>query len=1183
MYIQTNWEDQMKQYIALIMLACISILGAVGVEQYQATGNGIQAQLKSVLLTPMPPQEADLAEGDTSAPTPTITKTYAFPFHHAELQISSMRWNVFDRQNNFLFTEEQRYASAMNIVHTFQFREMAGVTLKIETQLETPENIRTLVDVDFQLIGSEPVVIPETISGAFVEAYKELADNYEDSYLRNLPLSRPKMLIISHPQLASHQSAFVNWKRSLGFDVYVVNKADAGNSLQEIRDYIGTHYQQYKCDYLLLWGDVNGNFAIPTNFYPSPEYAENDADDHYYTLLEGDDYFPEMLVGRFSISDVAQFITITNKTIYYEKTHMSNTNNWMNRALVVAGNYAEGTLRPTTPVLMSRWLRNKMLDFGYAQVDTVYYIPPSNPGTQNIIASINQGVQFINYRGWGDANGWHYPYFHISDLNSTIPSTRMPIVYSIVCNTGDFANSVNPSFGERWMQMGSMAIPGGAIAFVGPSDLHTKTRLNNSISTGAFRSILDNGVRGFGTSVLMGKIELYKNFPNDIAAGQYVPFYYHVYNMLSDPSLNMWVLTPDTIPESVIEGGLTFSQSASHIRINAANLNGAIVSGTKNGSDFTYTTLQNGYAVLPIDPDQQGNVTVTVSKPNFVPLVSELTLQGTASIGLVSNSLAEAYINPATANSVTLGLKNFSTAAYANVNVNITASHPGVTFTTPNQVISSLAAGATSNLNFQFNVAPTLTPGVIVDFTVTITNPAVQHVFQLKTGGAQIMMYAHQGQIIPGQSNVVQFTVGNSGNVAMNDIFIQPLSQTTAATVQLTPVSIGSLAPGQTAQFNATINLPSDVWEGRNLPLKFVASNSTGYSNSCFYAVTAGTPGTNDPTGPDEYGYFAYDSSDTGYAQAPDYNWVEIDPRDGGQGQVFLVKDDGSKTVSLPFSFRFYGNDYNSITMCSNGWISFIPSDMTDFYNCYIPAALGPYTMVAAYWDDLKGMKVQVDSVNFVFNDMRLCYWHDTANNRYIIQWNDAYNQYNIDAYENASLEKFQIILYPRVGMDGDIVLQYHTVDNPGTTTNYCTVGIEDETQLRGLTYTHGNTYPLTAPALAAGLAVKFTTTAPDNYVSNEDLVNPLQISNLRNYPNPFNPSTTISFTAKSAAKAKLNIYNLKGQLVKCLVDAALPSGEHKIVWDGKDADANPVSSGIYFYQLEMGTYKSLNKMLMMK
>ncbi|MDD4309877.1 MAG: C25 family cysteine peptidase, partial [Candidatus Cloacimonetes bacterium] len=762
----------MKPYIVILMLLSISILAAANLEQYSTQGSVLTARLESLRLSPMADEPASIDEGDTSAPSSALMRTFAFPYQQVQIQVNSMHWNVFDLNGNFLYNEQRSINNALQVANSFTFREMTGVTIRIETQISSESTIRTLTEVDFQLLGSQLVEFPTSISPAFIDAYRELADNFEQSYLRTIPLSRPKMLIISHTQLATYQTEYVKWKKSQGFDVYVANKSDIGSSVEQIKNYIYSHYQQYKCDYLFLWGDVTGTFAIPTSFYPSPEYAENDADDNYFATLTGDDYFPEMIVGRFSFNDASEFITMTNKTISYEKTPFMTDTNWMTKALVVAGNYAEGGLRPTTPVYMSRWLRNKMLDYGYTQVDSVFY-PPSFPGTSSITQAINQGVQYISYRGWGDANGWHYPSFHISDLNSTFNGPKMPIVYSIVCNTGDFANSVNPSFGEKWMRMGTMSSPGGCIAFVGPSDLHTKTRLNNSISSGAFRSIMDLGVRGFGSSVLIGKVELYKNFPNDIAPGQYVPFYYHVYNILSDPSLNMWSLTPNTISESVIQGGLSFAQSDSHIRINGANLNGAMVTGTKNGIDFQHAKVQNGYAILPIDPSQIGNLTITITKPDFVPLVRELSPSGTAAIGVVSNSLANSLINPGSNYNLALDFKNLSTAAYSAVNVTLSSNHSSVNFSQPTQTISSLNAGATSTLSFAFTTSNNLQPNEILDFTVTISNPAVTSVFQLKSGGAIIRVNNHSGTLVPGSNNnVISFTVANQGNVAMNDIDI---------------------------------------------------------------------------------------------------------------------------------------------------------------------------------------------------------------------------------------------------------------------------------------------------------------------------------------------------------------------------------------------------------------------------
>jgi hypothetical protein len=1149
-------------------------------EYYQDTAGGLQARLENIRLTP----KTDTAPTDEEFPETTlISKTYALPFASAELQVQSLEWNVFDLQGNLLGTEQNRGIDALRIGNTFTFREMRGFTVLIETQVSDGENIRTLKSVEFSLAGSSPILPPQSVSPAFVDAYKELADNYSTSYLRDLPRSRPKMLIISHTNLTNYQNDFINWKKAQGFDIFVAYKSQIGETLNDFRQFIQDHYQQNHCDYLLLLGDVTnqGSYTIPTAFYPSPEYAENDADDHQYTLLEGDDYFPEMLVGRMSFNDISEFLTMANKTVTYERSPFMGNTTWMTRGLAVAGNYAEGGLRPITPVQMSRWLRNRMLDYGYAAVDTVFY-PPTYPGTSSITAAINQGVQFVSYRGWGDANGWHYPSFHIPDLNSTNSGPRMPVVFSIVCNTGDFANPVNPSFGEKWMRMGSVAQPNGCVAFVGPSDLHTKTRLNNSISSGAFRSIIDYGVRGFASSVLMGKIELYKTFPNDLADNQYVAFYFHVYNIQADPSLKMWVLVPDAIPESVIEGGLTFSQSDSHIRIEAPANEWGTVTGTKNGTDYSYAEIRNGVAILPIDPDTTGDLTITVTDENFVPLVRTLAASEPAGIGIVDNNLEQDILAPNETVSGEIVLKNYSANSITVNNLGITADLADVAY---NHSSFTLAANATHTISFQVTGHAEIMPRRPITFTLQGTDPVMNQEFQMWGGGAEFTFLNCTGNIGIGQTSTVEFEVMNTGSSPISNATGQCVSLTEAATFgNGGNINLGSFAVGETKTFNMDITVGGDAWNGRNLPMKMTVS-SNGYNTTVFYDLTAGTPQTTSPTGPDAYGYYAYDNFDTGFAATPQYAWVETDPELGGQGTVWEVMDDGSHTIDLPFSFRFYGRNYNQLTMCSNGWISLMPTDMEDFYNCYIPAALGPYAMIAGYWDDLKGMKTGVDpdTGDGIFANMRLIYWHDTANNRFFVQWNDAYNQYNIDLMEDASLEKFQIILYPQPARDGDIVIQYHTVDNPGVTTNYCTVGIENHTQTVGLGYTHSNFYPPTATPLQAGLAVKFTTVAPDDYVANEDLVNTAPFQLAQNYPNPFNPSTTISFSTRKSGTARLAIYNTKGQLVRTLLDTKVDSGNHNIVWNGTDDSGNPVSSGLYLYRLDHDGQSQTLKMLLMK
>lgn len=1167
----------MKKIIIVITLLWMACLYAANLERIQDFGTGLNARFEGLRANPMQKQHIDDGEEDEFPQNAMTSRTYAFPYKQVNLQVNNMIWRVFDAAGHYQYTRSEILPEAVSLTAPFSFREMQGVTVKINTQLERAGQILTLDELDYDLTGSELISLPTSVSPAFIDAYKELADNWEYSYLRNLPVARPKMLIISHAPLENYLQGFIKWKRQLGFDIFVINKADAGQTLDQIKNTIRNHYAQHRADYLLLLGDTTGNYSIPTSFYPSPEYAENDADDQYYALLEGDDYFPEMLVGRFSFSDIMEFIVMISKTVRYESNPAMDDPGWMKRGLAVAGNYAEGGLRPSTPVAMSRWLRDRLLDYGYAQVDTVYY-PPSYPGTSLILQAINNGVQLISYRGWGDANGWHYPSFHMPDLNNTHNGAKMPIVYSIVCNTGDFANSVNPSFGEKWMRMGTTANPNGCVAFVGPSDLHTKTRLNNSISSGAFRSILDYGVRGFGSSVMMGKIELYKNFLNDIAPGQYVPFYFHVYNILSDPSMNMWILQPDTISESIIQGGLTFRPSASHIRINAPHLEGALVSGSKDGVNFSYAKVVNGVAILNINPEQSGDLLLTVSKPNYVPLVRTLRPEGEASIGVANNTLADARINANESISGTITLKNYSGSALSGVIPSVEASS-NLQISLDNTGAIDLPAGGTFELGINIQANHLVHPEDILNISLRTENPASEHQFSLSGGGARISVYAHQGTLQIGQSSNLSFTLANIGSANMMGASVIVYSRTEAATISSAPIQIGDIPAGTDATFDVTITTASDIWNGRNIPLRFEFTDSNGYEWMSLYAVSAGTAGMNSPTGPDSYGYFAYDDTDTGFAMKPVYQWEELDPQLGGSGTVWEVMDDGVLQVELPFNFRFYGKDYDSISISSNGWLSFEYCDDPYFNNHYIPAALGPKAMVAGYWDDLKGMKTGDDT----FANMRIVHWYDQTNNRFIVEWNDAYNQYTIQAGANASLEKFQIILYPKEAEDGDIVIQYHTVDNPGTTTNYCTVGIEDHRQLSGLTYTYCNFYPATAAPLTAGRAIRFTTTPPDGYTSNSDIVAVLPLKNLRNYPNPFNPSTTIAFESPARAEVNLDIYNLKGQLVRKLHQGHIEAGANSFVWDGMDDKGEPVATGIYFYRLQTGKEVYTRKMLMMK
>ncbi len=87
----------------------------------------------------------------------------------------------------------------------------------------------------------------------------------------------------------------------------------------------------------------------------------------------------------------------------------------------------------------------------------------------------------------------------------------------------------------------------------------------------------------------------------------------------------------------------------------------------------------------------------------------------------------------------------------------------------------------------------------------------------------------------------------------------------------------------------------------------------------------------------------------------------------------------------------------------------------------------------------------------------------------------------------------------------------------------------------------------------------------------------------LGNYPNPFNPETRITFFTKENGHVSLDIYNIKGQKVKTLLNDTLEAGNHNVTWNGTDDNGKNVASGVFFYRMKSGKYTSTKKMILMK
>ncbi len=445
---------------------------------------------------------------------------------------------------------------------------------------------------------------------------------------------------------------FIHFKQTQGFDVDVWNFQDYSDR-EDLRDSLATYYSENPLlEYVLLIGDFDpdpndySGLTYPLDSYTIDSYNEpqQDVTDHPFTYFTGDPttndgLSPIFFIGRWSISSINELKTIQKKTIQYTKLENVEDLSYLDRALIVAGSYKTVNNSaetypfnwPVSPVWTSLWLQKKLNNFGYASVDTAlfYYgnLQPTNPTIAN---SWNEGVGIINYRGWGNAQGWVKPQFFIDpDLINLSNNYALPVVFSFVCNTGDFGNDIDPSFGEKMIRSGSpVGQMKGAVAMVGPSDLDTDTRFNNVMAGALWDGLLEGRTPELAQALHAAKQAVGKEFEGISETGlggtQDIPvFYHHVYGVLGDPSLPVWLSQPTNLSvlndeSESIDGNLLLSDK--FINIVVQDSDGQPV------QDVVGALLYNGKLIAKGLSTIDGNLDIDFSDNSEISVGSELEL-----------------------------------------------------------------------------------------------------------------------------------------------------------------------------------------------------------------------------------------------------------------------------------------------------------------------------------------------------------------------------------------------------------------------------------------------------------------------------------------------------------------------------------------------------------------------------
>lgn len=1006
---------------------------------------------------------------------------------------------------------------------------------------------------------------------------------------------RGTFMIIAPDGIVQYLGDFVAFKNSQGFDVDVVALSDAGETAVAIKTTISNKLaEDPMLEYVLLIGDVDG-FATFPSFYYGPD---NDVTDQKFTHILGNDNIPDVYIGRWSIDSLSDLAVIMAKTMKYVQDPLAYNEDWLSRGLIVAGNYSNSYPIPITPKWTSYWLRDELLDYGYSQIDTVFY-PPVQQGAPYIIPSINNGVGIVNYRGWGDANGWHYPEFHVDDVNDLNNGWLTPVFMSWVCNSNDFANNVDPCLSEAILRGGTPTVPKGGVAFIGPSDLHTSTKYNNVINAYTYDAMLNHGVVELGPAMQAGQSGLLTEFPAQNGPGEAQEFYANVYNILGDPSLPVYMDTPDqfniSIEDVYFNDGvvdITVTGNSGHPVKNAVisimNVDGTILLGRG-------LTDESGRFIASVDVENENQLKIYSNKGGFVQGQEIATLMaGTSDLTISSMTILSENggEKPSLGELInfTLDLKNSSSSSIGAFTGEFIFSD-NVSPNTFSISIPQIASGSTTTLSSIEFVIYNVDAGQgilgilndengnqVCEFVVDIEMPAFDISFE-------------NTSVTPNSTIEPVLSIKSYSNVAYNDIWVNISCMNDSTNCIIGPnddnsVPVTSIAAFDEQLFTYYADLGiGDVAYGSDITLlvEFLKDDHPLFSQEVPLHIEP--PSDNIPVAPNNYGYWAYDDTDAGFDETPTFNWVELDPAHGGNNATFYqMDDDDHEDIELPFTFKYHGIDYNQITVSSNGWTSFVPCYIDYFWNMSIPMYMGPKAMLAPFSDDLETIDTNDDGEIDVW--IKIFTWHDETNGRFIIEWSRALN-----GYDEVTEETFEIILYDQNAMptesgDGVIDFQYLEIEDVDVTKNYSTVGIESPEKNYGLQYVFNNVYVPGAAPLANERAIRFTTEAPDNYVAPlavDDELTPYEFSLSPAYPNPFNPVTHLDLIIPTAERVRVTVVDILGREVAILQNGMMVPGQYKISWNGANRFGKTVASGTYFAVMRYGENTKVQKLLFLK
>ena len=1071
--------------------------------------------------------------------------------------------------------------------------------------------LSTEVEISFR--GADLVASADmkarTASPAFSSALASSVWNYQETRtsLMRYPIG---YVIISPQSFLEAMQPFVDWKSKEGYNVTVATIESIGNNYTSIKNYMqglwdSATTQNPAPSYLLIVGDVaqvaSGTSSIAGSSHPS---------DLGYVRLQGTDYMPEMYFGRFSATTVAQVTNQVNKTLMHE-TYAMPDDSYLADAVLIAG--------------MDNWYANSHGNgaINYATqnyfnaahgIDThAYLYPNSGSSITQIRANISEGAAYVNYTAHGGVTDWSDPHFTISDINNLQNENKYAYVIGNCCLTSKFDQG--ECFAEAWLR----ATNKGGIIYIGGTNstywdedywwaVGSKGSANgqapayNANALGSYDALFhehnedfDDWAYSAGANVMMGNLAVVQGNSSRIN------YYWEIYSIMGDPSLMPFVGIPAenslVVPETLFLG-------LGSVELNADPYTWISISkdGQIHGVGLTDAT---GYLNLEFDPfTEPGNVDVVATRSQRRPFVS--------TINVIPNEGPYVTVSPITINddngtaeagetiAIDLSFSNVGIMTAENLTVSISTESPWLYIPEPEAVIDDISPDGQIYVPSIFSIiidqgTPDQHEAELVitvsdgenewssnrSFTVNAPNVVISSVNYFDPN--------NDGIFDAGETINITLNITNSGHMPVESGTLNLILNSDLASLPLSSFVIPGINTGVNIPLTFNLNISDEAELGTTIALGVALDMGVQMINQ----------GLIIPVGAVMEGFETGDFSSFAWQNTSPTPWTIVSnesfngsysAKSGSIGNNTSTELSLSMEVLSEGVISFYRkvsseSGYDKLKFYIDGEEMGSWSGNVSWAQVSYDVSVGSRTFKWSYEKDVSltggSDSAWIDDIRFPSNgsdQMAMAYTTTQSIDFEEVFPNTTYSQdFVLRNLGTADLSGVITMpsMFTLVFNGQNLPNDYYYVISPGVTRTF------------NIMYSAGST----VSEISENMTV--LTNDPDmsefqilisvQPSSNGNLVNPVVTALKGNYPNPFNPETTIRFSLKESGNVKLNIFNIKGQLVKTLVNSPLNAGSHQIVWNGKDNSGATVSSGLYLYRMEAGSYRSTQKMMLMK